>query len=581
MKKNIILIISIVFVVFSCEDYLDKVPEAEGMEEEEVFSNFQNFRMFCDKVYQDMHNYLSQGDYTYIAAITDEGYLEPGWDLMPNAQKGNWMPLVEGDWPAGAFGGVWKSWRSIRIANMVLANLHYLEGNATQTQIDYLKGQAHFMRAWYYYEFLKRWGGMPYIEKPFKATDNFALPRLSRHETAMKIAADCDTAFNLLPLKWDDANIGRPEKGSAKALKAGAYLISASPQYNPTNDQSRWELVAQAAWDAIEFAQSTRRYNLLEGNGLDTVIYMTPSGVKSIEYKSGFDSIFMYLPYNDEIMWECYPAIVDNMYNVFAVPSIAAGGIIQGFNVSANIVNRFETVNGLAIEDDRSFDPQNPYINRDPRFYHSILFNQQRWTSQNNRYLELWNGGKDRLPDQHYNRSGYLARKFWAPERDQFSGLLNPFNHCIYFRLAEMYLIYAEAANELGGPTYKIDEANITALEAINIVRERAGVPPVNSIYLSTKDDFRERIRNERTVELFLEGKRIFDLMRWGVAHEPEYKELYSVEFTHDDSKPTGFHISISTTPFHKNVFEQRQYSWPIPTNDAYMFEEFEQNPGW
>lgn len=579
--KKIILYLSIALIFFSCEDYLDKIEEAEGMDEKEVFTDFQNFRRYADQMYQDMHNYLSQGDYTFIAAITDEGYLGPGWDLMPNAQQGNWMPLVEGDWPAGAFGGVWQSWRSIRVANMVLANLHQLEGNTTEERIEHLKGQAHFMRAWYYYEFLKRQGGMPYIQKVFEATDDFAMPRLSRHETAQKIAADCDTAFQLLPLRWEESHIGRPEQGSALALKAGAYLVSASPQYNSNNDNERWELAARAAWDAIEFAQTSRRYELLQGNGTDEVTYMTPEGVKDIEYTSGFDSIFMYQPYNDEIMWEHYGAINENMYNVFSVPSIASVGIIQGFSVSANMADKFETAKGLAIEDDEDFDDQNPFVNRDPRFYHSILFNQQRWTSESDRYLELWDGGDDRGPDDYYNKSGYLARKFWAPERDQFSGRENPYNHAIYFRLAEMYLIYAEAVNEIGGPNHQLDGSDLTAIDAVNEVRERVDMPPVDNRYLGSTEDFRERIRNERAVEFFLEGKRIFDLMRWGVAHETQYKELYALEFTPDDSKPTGFEIFCSDRPFHSNVFEPRQYSWPVPADDGYMFEEFKQNPGW
>ena len=213
---------------------------------------------------------------------------------------------------------------------------------------------------------------------------------------------------------------------------------------------------------------------------------------------------------------EHYSAINENMYNIYGVPSIVSAGIVKGYSVSANIVDRFETLNGLAIQDDISYDPQNPYVNRDPRFYHSILFNQQRWTSESGRYLELWNGGSERLAENFYNRSGYLARKFWAPNRDQFSGRVNENNHAIYFRLAEMYLIYAEAANELGGPDHKASGADMSAVDAVNVVRARVKMPPVNSIYL-TKDALRLRIQNERAVEFFLEGKRLFDLMRWGL----------------------------------------------------------------
>jgi hypothetical protein len=582
--KYFIVLLSIVFLFSSCESYLDKAPEADGMSEAEVFGNYQNFRKYADRMYQDRHNYLTQGDYTHIASLSDEGTAVSGWPSLAEAQNGNWIGLVESDYPtSGLFGGVWRSWRSIRIANKTLENIDMLSNdpNVTKDQIDQLKGQAHFMRAWYYYEYLRRQGGMPYIQHAFNASDNFALPRLTRQETAEKIAADCDTAFQFLPQRWPDNHIGRPEKGSALALKAAALLIPASPKYNTGNDKTRWEHVAQAAWDAIDYATTTRRYRLLPSNSLDTITYKTPGGIKMIEYASGFDSIFMYLPYNEEIMWEHFGAINDNMYNLFGVPSITSSGILKGYSVSANMVERFETKNGLAIEDDKSFDPQNPYINRDPRFYHSILFNQIRWTSESGRYLELWNGGSERVPENFYNRSGYLARKFWAPNRDQFSGRTNENNHAIYFRLSEMYLIYAEAANELGGPLYKITGSDMNAVDAVNIVRERVKMPPVHAMYLGNQSDFRERIRNERAVEFFLEGKRLFDLMRWGVAHEPEYKNLYAHNLVKDDSKATGFIISRSELPFHSNVFEERQYSWPVPMRDGFMFKEFKQNPGW
>ncbi|HHU95960.1 MAG: RagB/SusD family nutrient uptake outer membrane protein [Bacteroidota bacterium] len=581
--KYLFVFLSIILVFSSCEEYLDKIEEADGMSKEEVFGNYQNYRKFADKMYQDRHNYLSQGDYTPIACMADEGTAVSGWPSLAEAQNGNWIGLMASDYPnSGLLGGVWRSWRSIRIANMTLANLHMLDNDPTVTkqQIDQLKGQAHFMRAWYYYEYLRRQGGMPYIEYAFDADDNFALPRLSRQETAEKIAADCDTAFQLLPERWPEDHIGRPEKGSALALKAAALLIPASKQYNTGNESSRWEAVAEAAWNAIDFAKTTRRYSLLTSNSTSEVTYKTPGGVKTISYASGFDSIFMYMPYNDEIMWEHYSAINENMYNIYGVPSIVSAGIVKGYSVSANIVDRFETLNGLAIQDDISYDPQNPYVNRDPRFYHSILFNQQRWTSESGRYLELWNGGSERLAENFYNRSGYLARKFWAPNRDQFSGRVNENNHAIYFRLAEMYLIYAEAANELGGPDHKASGADMSAVDAVNVVRARVKMPPVNSIYL-TKDAFRLRIQNERAVEFFLEGKRLFDLMRWGLAHQPEYKNLYAVDLVKDDSKPTGFAISRSDLPFHTNVFEPKQYNWPVPMSDGFMFDEFKQNPGW
>ncbi|MFP4488107.1 MAG: RagB/SusD family nutrient uptake outer membrane protein [Bacteroidales bacterium] len=582
MKKIIyLLIITSAFIFQGCEEYLDKVPDSSGMTEEDVFTNYLNFRKFEDRMYKDMVDPLNQFDYTQIAALCDEGYNTSDWETMPIAQAGDWLRSYNTG-QALQFYGVWDAWESIRIANLSLENMHMLEGNATQEQINELKGQAHFMRAWYYYEFLIRQGGMPYLTRALKGTDNFALPRLSYHETALKIVADCDTAASLLPVEWDKSHIGRPSRGAAMALKASTLMFDASPTNNPSNDVSRWEATAEAAWDVIEMAQNTGRYELVESQGTDRVRYMTPGGEQTITYPSGYDSIFMYTPYNDEIIWEFYERVNNGgTHNPFTVASLSSPSIIQGFSPSQNIVDMYETENGLAIEDDPDFDSQDPWVDRDPRFYHSILFNQERWTSKTDLYLELWEGGSERQSEPHYSKTGYLARKFWGKNVDSWSGAPAPFTHSIYFRLAEMYLIYAEAANEIGGPDHTVTGASLSAVDAVDVVRARVNMPGVHSSYLASKESFRERIKNERAVELYLEGKRFFDLSRWGDAHKMEHREIYGVNLTENPGAPTGYDISRMGDPVLTLTFEQKHYRWPIPTQDALMFEEFEQNPGW
>ena len=301
-------------------------------------------------------------------------------------------------------------------------------------------------------------------------------------------------------------------------------------------------------------------------------------------FRSGYDSIFMYTPFNDEIIWEHYTSVnAGNVWRTFTPKSLAAGGIIQGFSPSQNIVDLFETDNGLKISDDPSFNPQNPFIDRDPRFYHNILFNNQRWTSRSATYLELFQGGRDRPgnSDKHYSTTGYLARKFWAKNVDMFSGAAAPSTHVIYFRYAEILMMYAEACNEIGGPNYTLPGASLSAVGAVNLVRGRVGMPGVAAQYLASAATFRERIKNERAVEFYLEGKRFFDLSRWGDAHKLAHREIYGASFVADASKPTGYTITRTSSPVFTLVFDQKHYRWPIRTQDALMFKEFNQNPGW
>lgn len=583
MKK--ILYILIAALLFQgCEQFLDKVQDSTGMTEEMVFTDYLNARRFTDRMYKDIHNYLADYDYSFIAAFTDEGYAECDWETLPIIQSGDWLRAYNAG-QALQFYAVWNGWQSIRIANLTIANVHrLLDGNGTQAQVNELKGQAHFMRAWYYWEFLRRQGGMPYITRALQGTDNFGLERLGYNETARMIAADCDTAASLLPGIWDNANMGRPTQGAAMALKASALLFAASPTNNPANDATRWTDAATAAWDLINLANTTGRYRLLPSLGTREITYDSPLGLRTITYPSGFDSIFMYTPYNDEIIWEHYTSVnAGNVWRTFTPKSLAAGGIIQGFSPSQNIVDMFETDNGLSITDDPGHDPQNPYINRDPRFYHSILFNRMKWTSNSSIYLELYEGGRDRpnTSDKHYSTTGYLARKFWHNNNDMWSAAAAPPTHVIYFRYAEILLMYAEACNEIGGPNYALPGASLTAVQALNEVRARVGMPGVAAQYLTSKETFRTRIKNERAVELFLEGKRLFDLSRWGDAHKLEHRAIYGVSLTPDPARPTGYAISRTSTPVITYVFDQKHYRWPIRTQDALMFREFAQNPGW
>lgn len=585
---SIVLGFSSMISLTGCEDYLDKVQDSAGITNEDLLQDYFKFRKYEDGMYQHLQNYIGAGDYSYIAALSDEGYVNSiNWETMPVAQGGDWLRSYDTG-QALQFYGVWNAWSSIRIANKVIEMLPDLQ-DATQNERDQLKGQAHFMRAWYYFEFLKRQGGMPYITKAFNASDDFALPRLSYHETALKIAADCDSAAVLLPERWDIQNLGRPEKGAAMAVKAAALLFSASPSNNTSNDQARWELAAKASWDLLSKLGSygNNRYKLIESNGTDQISYKIPTAdserYETIQYASGFDSIFMYQPYHDEIIWENYAAVNDGggAYRVLTTASIEARNVTQGFTPSATFVDRFETKNGLSIQDDPAFDSQNPYVDRDPRFYHSILFNGERWTSQSGKYLELFQGGSERTGDPANAHLGYMARKFWGKNVDQWSGAPAPFTHVIYFRLADILLQYAEAANEIGGPNYKLPGASISAVDAVNRVRARVTMPPVDAMYLSSKETFRDRIKNERAVEFFLEGKRLFDLSRWGDASKLEYKQYFADDFILNPAAPTGYDINRASEPYFSRTFEQKHYKWPIPLSDALMFKEFNQNPGW
>ena len=294
--------------------------------------------------------------------------------------------------------------------------------------------------------------------------------------------------------------------------------------------------------------------------------------------------------------------------------SLTAGfDIIKGntraMNIGAlaNFISHFETKNGLAIEDDPTYNPQNPFVNRDPRFYNAILFDGVPWQhtvgAVNNTGfadLALVNEEGKRGLDLHnpttpstqlwrvMNLTGLRIRK-WVPNgafwQSGNKGEFDFYVNNIHFRLAEIYLNYAEAANEAYGPNGAAPGASLTALQAVNRVRNRVGMPGVNAMYTGSAASLRERIRDERAIELCFEGHRYDDLRRWKIAHQEEYKKVeYLVmrwQGGPSDTYPSGFSYTIENQPNLRKTFNDIHYWWPVPTSDVVAVPSFKQTPRW
>ncbi|MEX2351045.1 MAG: RagB/SusD family nutrient uptake outer membrane protein [Balneolaceae bacterium] len=589
MKKllAIILAVPLFFAVQSCEDFLDKIPEADGLVEEDVFTDYLNFKRFLDRGYTWHHDYLNQFNQSMLAAITDEGYTRSEWETMTIIGPGNWTSGF-GAGGATEWNTFEDAWLGIRVANMALKNLPLLEeSGGTSAQIDELKGQAHFLRAWYYFDLFKRHGGMPYIEEVLEPDSEFNLPRLSYLETAQKIAADADTAAGLLPEQWPQSDIGRANVGAALAIKSTALLYAASPgpYRNTSNDVALWEAAAQAAWDFIDYAETTGHYELMDGTSTEDARWWTPGGEVTHTYPDDRVNVFMYTEPQDntEIIYWHHQSLFQNKYVTFGVPSITSRGRMSGYSPTQNFVDRFEMLDGYPIDESPMYDPADPYANRDPRFYQTILFNMRDWNEGaggDDVYLQLYNGGRDRIAEQYYSYTGYLSNKYWDRNSNVTVDQNPPITYTIYFRYADILLQYAEAANEVGGPNHTIAGATMSAADAVNMVRARVDMPPIPPEYMN-QDDFRERVKNERAIELFFENKRIFDLQRWGDLTNTENTVLYGATITENTGSPIGYDVQQSTDPVVIRPYVDRHYLFPVPPIQASMYEAFDQNPGW
>jgi starch-binding outer membrane protein, SusD/RagB family len=593
MKKYIIILGIGLFTFFlsSClKDYLDQAPTATGLSEEDVFSSLENFKLYFDKTYgsitasHNLHEMLNE---------------HAGWDGFTDLLdpcKYNTAHMVKGGsfgegFLSGFIGICYDAFANIRICNMSLEKIGLLKGT-DQNAINDLIAQAHFVRAYSHLRAFRLWGPMPYITTVIGPYDQWDIARLSKHETLIRIAADMDTAatyFAQANLMRRDPGPGgaghlnspdqfRPNGVAAKAFKAQALLYAASPLNNELGIKD-WEEAAKANWEAIQIAEEYS-YALLD----------------SSHYKLNFVGT----TYTNEELWG-WAAGTQDYGSPLICPMFTAGiGSVGGESPSQNAVDKFETKWGdpLNTEEDRinasdagHYNEQDPYANRDPRFYIDVIYNQAPLIGygQADIFYEMQGGTPvyGELLNQDYmgvTQTGYYNRKYWGDQ-----SILNKVEVQIsepLIRLAELYLNYAEATNEAYGPNTPAPGASMTAIQAINVIRSRIGMADVLPELTQSKDVFRQRIKNERAVELICEGHYYDDIRRWMDAPVTMSGPVYKVDIEKvpvSSNYPTGFKYSrnVPIPANHQTGWKNAMYYFPFPMEDTYKMKNFVTNESW
>ena len=410
---------------------------------------------------------------------------------------------------------------------------------------------------------------------------------------------------------------GRPVKAAALSLKSRVLPYAASKTNNPRNDLLRWQGAAKAADVLIKFIENEDPYHKLVAcskainarvNSITDVDYTAPE-IPSID---NYRHLFLYENISPETLFGVYREKVTasggtwnrvcvNMTFYCGKDYLHSFTANTGLTPNQNVVDKFETTNGLAPEDDPSFNPQNPYIKRDPRFYNTIIYNGQNWPiGATNNIVELFevgaNGkpGAERTPSASasYPHHGYMMKKYWAQGGTQSTSDKGPVEVKLiipYFRVAEAYLNYAEAAFEASkrqdiNAKYSgnAGAAAYTALTALNKIRNRVGMPNLNARYQNT-NDFMNRVRNERDVELCFEsGNRWWDIMRWHLFEENNH--IYGMHITYNSDKatyPTGYKFEKYEDLTRIKTLTERNYYYPINPADINQYPEYKQNPGY
>ncbi|TRX59155.1 RagB/SusD family nutrient uptake outer membrane protein [Fulvivirga sp. M361] len=577
LPKQLTIILLITLCLAGCEEFLE--DEIQTLKTEEVIDFREQSRGLINDIYSDYaFNYFSDFSIEYL---TDNAVNRSS---PQHLATGFWGPT---DNP---FGNLWKrSYNNIRQVVQYIEEVHNTGlpfKPAAQDSLENVRtlrryfGEAHFLKAFAEWELLRIYSGpsaatgdmlgFPIINSILASGDYTTLSRASFEQCVDRVMMDLDTAIQYLPLIYSGKGNSNPgysviETGrasglAAHALKAKVALLAASPAFNPTNDVSKWERAAQLAHELI-----------IQNGGLKT---LQPYDFRREDNPDHIWRLRLFRQ-NNSLERRLYP------------PTLFGQGEV---NPSQNLVDAFPAVNGYPISAVESgFDPDNPYANRDPRFNRFIFFNGDHCFDnssgcQNYDTLEIFEGGRDYFGGFIPNvgtRTGYYLKRFlndldFDPSvNDAVTNLPKVY---VQLGLTEMYLTYAEAANEAYGQPNTIPPGmTFSAREALAFVRQRAGISPdpyLDAVALST-DDFRELVRNERRIELSFSGERFHDLRRWRIIDTMD--NVRGMKILRNDNN-TFSHEEISVED---RVFDAKNYYLPLPYEELLLNTNLEQNQGW
>ena len=511
-------------LVMGCNKQLD-LPSDGRISMDDVFSDYNRTRGYLNSCYgyapapnivrssftdeaQDADDVIDGSSYAmwYAGSITTSSF--PGFS--PDGSP--WVQLYEG----------------IRKCNVFLEKIQTATAYVSEEEKNGWIAQAHTLRALYYLQLIKRYGDVPFFEAPLGIDHDFSQDSKAKFsEVVALILHDCDQAL-AIPDSRDEFSwavyenqYGKMTRAVAYAIKSQAILYAASPLWS--DGTYSWDDARQVTAEALA-ACLANDYKLFDQNP-NPGIAQNPYGLYFITSSNDQRAV------DKETILGLGGQL--QVWKVAGLPT-TSGMERAGPNPTQELVDAYEMANGepaiLGYSDENhlvpivntasGYDPKNPYAGRDPRFYASIYFDGASKDLADT-YLEIYVGGREGIStnDRRHTRTGYYLRKY----NNHRSGSANNADGAVrLFRLAELYLNFAEAAYQSQGPDVPVEESGLgmSARDAVNAIRERAGMPTL-PVGLSTAE-FEKRYRNERRIELAFEEHRYFDVRRWKTLHETD-----------------------------------------------------------
>ena len=625
--------------VFSSCDYLDKEPD-DMLTLDAVFDNADYTKQWLAGVYNlvpdPLWEYMTYEGYGYYM-MSDETQMASslsqfGWSNLMNVQKGSWTPttIVPGK-------NLWlETYRKVRAGLIFMENVKEIP-NQRQTAelVERYKNEVRFLMAYYYSRMLEVYGPFPLVTSLVDVTESGDV--LQKARTPYDEIVDyLDNEFmelsKVLPSSYDDVNVGRPTSGACLALRARMLMFAASPLFNgnedfrdvvnkdgtplfsQSKDNSKWERAAKAAKLVIDMPEYDLYKEYLDDGSIDALMSCI--------------NLFLTTPTNNKEIILAYPGKTNGLYEYHLLPR--GSGWAGCISATQNVVDAFFMKNGLSIDApgsgyvesgysgaDTYYDTKylygssekkaglvttagtyNMYVNREPRFYANIRFHGEYCSfDDTKRTHNFLNEGKDGKPSHDSPIAGYQINKALNPSTRH--GVAYPYKPGIIVRLAEMYLIYAEALlkskNDLPG-----------AIEQVNKVRARVGLGDLavcnpGKNLTTDADALLEEILRERACELGLEDVRLFDMTRYK-REDLFRKQLHGLKIYRNDGggntpwsgstgnssiypKPTKFtHEAfplVNPSRAWWSNFSPKWYLSAFPPSEVNKKYGLTQNPGW
>ncbi len=545
MKKNyyIALLAITLFGFCSCSDFLDRMPDDE-LSDGSFWKTPNDAKMFIADVYRQVLPGSNSGDI--------DGDIN-----SDNAVHG--IKWAAGDVSRGIYDPAAMGWsgdyKAIRACNILLSKIDNIP-DYNQVDKEAVMGEARFLRGYIYFGLIQTFGGVPYVDQPVDLKEMGNITRTPVEEVYTKVIEDFDYATAHLPAEWGSSDYGRATKGAANAMKARAALYF--KHYDTASDAAK-SLMDSGEYELFD-ANNTGKYANL--------FWEEQEACKEAILVRQFNApeLTTYI-----IGWGCFP-------------TKGWGGI----NPTQSLVDAFECADGSPIDKSTTYDPTNPFKDRDPRLEVCVLHDGEEMYGVTIKTAPLKSSGSTGVA-QHNDATatGYYNQKWLDPSIDPQSTGWDMGKDWHVIRYAEVLLTYAEAKNE-------ISPLDASAFDAVNQVRRRVGMPELQNTdaskptYCGTQDALRQRIRNEWRVEFALEsGKRQWDIRRWGIAKEVLNAPFLGMKYkmVDDPNAPDGDNGKKCILYQGENIkltgskYEDYNYLYPIPQEEIDLNPALIQNP--